>query len=249
MASLSANRSAGLSAALCAQVGKVRHWAFDLDDTLYEPSSGVFREVRNRIAQYVENRLQLSQFEAKELRDQYHKQYGATLGGLIAHHGVVAEEYLGMVHAVSLQTLTPCAERRALLAALPGKRHIFTNSSVAHAERVLRRLNLLDLVDCIFDVAATNWRPKPQQVAYDGFLKRIAATPDEVILFEDSAVNLIPAKALGMATVLIEGEGSPNLERNRAYETAADHCSVDLNHSLRLLLNLVAPQEGVKGVG
>ena len=163
--------SADLSAALHAQIGQVRHWAFDLDDTLYEPKSGVFRDVRNRIAQYVENRLELNPAEAKTLRDQYHKKYGATLGGLIAHHGIVAEEYLGMVHAVSLETLTPCAERRKLLAALPGKRHIFTNSSVAHAERVLRQLNLLDLVDCIFDVAATNWRPKPQQVAYDGFLK------------------------------------------------------------------------------
>ena len=165
--------------------------------------------MRGRIARYVEGRLQLDPAEAQALRDRYHKEYGATLGGLIAHHGVVAEEYLGMVHAVSLQSLTPCAERRALLAALPGKRHIFTNSSVAHAERVLRRLNLLDLVDCIFDVAATNWRPKPQEVAYHGFLERISAKPDEVILFEDSAVNLVPAKALGMATIPRRRGGKP----------------------------------------
>ena len=95
-------------------------------------------------------------------------------------------------------------------------------------------------MDCIFDVAATNWRPKPQEVAYHGFLERISAKPDEVILFEDSAVNLVPAKALGMATILVEGVGSPNLERNRAHGQAVDHRSDDLNHSLRALLELVA---------
>ena len=62
--------------------------------------------MRGRIARYVEGRLQLDPTEAQALRDRYHKEYGATLGGLIAHHGVVAEEYLGMVHAVSLQSLT-----------------------------------------------------------------------------------------------------------------------------------------------
>ena len=219
-----------LPAPLRARAPLIRHWIFDLDDTLYDPGTQIFTEVKRRISRYVERRLGLSRAAAKDLRDRYYREYGATLGGLVAEHDIVAEEYLSMVHGVDLGRLRRSEALERVLDELPGDCYIHTNASRQHAERVLGHLGLRSRFADIVDVVAAGCCPKPQMGGYELLMERNGIEPGRAIFFEDSAVNLVPARELGVATVLVR------YGRCRGDEDgAADHVTYDLAGCLRAL--------------
>ena len=58
------------------------------------------------------------------------------------------------------------------LAALPGRKFIFTNGSRSHAEAVTARLGVGGHFDDVFDIHAADFIPKPDARAYERFLAR-----------------------------------------------------------------------------
>jgi putative hydrolase of the HAD superfamily len=90
------------------------------------------------------------------------------------------------------------------LAALPGRKLVFTNGDDAYAARVLAGLGLSESFDGIWDIHAMNYRPKPEASAYTGLIEAFAIRPETAVFVEDMARNLAPAKALGMQTVWID---------------------------------------------
>ena len=81
----------------------VRHLLFDLDDTLYTDSSGLFIEVGDRIRRWTAEALGVSLEEAQDLRREYYKAYGTTMAGLLRHHPEVdIDAYLEYVHDVDV---------------------------------------------------------------------------------------------------------------------------------------------------
>lgn len=107
------------------------------------------------------------------------------------------------MHDVPLDLLTPDAELRAALEPLPGRRLVFTNGSQWHAERVLERLGIADQFNDVFHTEAAGLIAKPDPRAFDALLQAHDITPRTTAFFEDRAVNLKPAAALGMTTVLV----------------------------------------------
>ena len=100
---------------------------------------------------------------------------------------------------------------RALMA-LPGRKLVYTNGTVAHAERVLAQIGVDHLVDDIFDIVHADYHPKPKTESFDRFLKRHDIEPKRSAMFEDLDRNLAPAHELGMTTVLvraIDGHADP----------------------------------------
>ena len=91
----------------------------------------------------------------------------------------------------------------AALAALDGRKTVFTNGSLKHAEAILERLGITHHFDAIFDVAAAEFVPKPDPACYQKMLMSLVIAPERAALFEDTAHNLPPAAALGMTTVLV----------------------------------------------
>ena len=57
------------------------------------------------------------------------------------------------------------------IARLEGRKFIFTNGSVRHAERVAEKLGVLDKFDGIYDIAAGGYVPKPKPEAFKRFLE------------------------------------------------------------------------------
>ena len=55
-------------------------------------------EINLRMTGYVADRLGLSWQQASDLRERYWQRYGATLLGLMRHHGVSAREFLHKTH-------------------------------------------------------------------------------------------------------------------------------------------------------
>ncbi len=185
----------------------IRYWLFDVDDTLYPRSSGIMPAIGERIARYLEERMGLAPAEALALRQAYVREFGTTLRGLQASYQVDAEDYLTYVHDVPIETmLQPNAELDAILAALPGEKVIFTNSSRAHTRRVLAALGIAHHFSRIIDIACLDYICKPDPSAYTHVLSELGAAPGECVFIDDSLRNLAPARALGIKTVLV-GDG------------------------------------------
>ncbi len=189
------------------ELSQTETWIFDLDLTLYSPEANIMAQVRDRIALFVENHFKIGSDEANAIRHRYWQKYGTTLGGLMAEHGVEPHGYLDFVHDVDLGKLEPCSRLRAYLLALPGRKLIFTNADLPYAERVLAARGLDDVFEDIFDIHRMEHLPKPDPASYRAFCDQLKVDPRRALFVEDSAHNLVPAKALGMTTIWVKHDG------------------------------------------
>jgi putative hydrolase of the HAD superfamily len=201
-------------------------WIFDLDLTLYAPEHRIMAQVRDRIASYVERFFEVDSERAHQIRHDYWRKYGTTLGGLMAEHNVDPHGYLDFVHDVDLSLLAPCDRLRAGIAALPGRRLIFTNADAPYARRILQARGLDGLFEDMFDIHRMNHRPKPATDSYDALCAELDIDPHRALFFEDSAHNLEPAKALGMTTVWVNH--AADAESGGARPGFVDHETSDL---------------------
>lgn len=195
-------------------------WIFDLDLTLYPPEAEIMAQVRDRIALFVEDYFRIDADEAHDIRHRYWQKYGTTLGGLMAEHKVDPHGYLDFVHDVDLSKLTPCTELRAHICALPGRKLIFTNADLPYAQRVLKARGLEDVFEDIFDIHRMEHLPKPDPASYRAFCDQLKVAPERALFVEDSAHNLVPAKALGMTTIWVKHDGEAD---SSGHEDLIDH--------------------------
>lgn len=190
--------------------GGIDSWIFDLDNTLYPASSSLFPQIDFKMRAYIARLLDLSLDDAFRLQKQYYRDYGTTLRGLMAVHGVLPEAFLDYVHDIDHSVLEPAPRLAAALKALPGRRIIYTNGSEKHALAVLDRLGLGGCFEAIFDIAAAGYLPKPERSSYDALIARHRIDPVRAVLVEDIARNLAPAAEIGMTTVLVRDPGAPS---------------------------------------
>lgn len=188
---------------MSADFSHVDTWLFDLDNTLYPLESEFMGLIEARMTDFVARETGLPREEARALQHGYFKEHGTTLAGLMANHGIEPKTFLDEVHDVSMDKLVPSPELRAAIARLPGRRLIFTNGSLGHAERVLAHLNLRDLFSEIFAIETADYVPKPSLATFDKITKLHAIDPPMTAFFEDSEKNLVPAARLGMTTILV----------------------------------------------
>lgn len=221
-------------------------WVFDLDNTLYPASSRLFDQIDDRITAYVAHHHGIDALSARALQKYYYRTHGTTLRGLMAEDGLDPAHFLAFVHDIDHSVLVPAPELAAGIARLPGRRFVLTNGSRRHAEGVAAKLGVLDLFEDVFDIAAANFVPKPERVAYETFLDKHGIEPARAAMFEDLSKNLLVPHALGMRTVLVAPkEGEPDaLERSTSDEDLVgaphvDHVTDDLP-SFLAALSLVA---------
>jgi putative hydrolase of the HAD superfamily len=178
---------------------------FDLDETLYPPSSGLWSAIRVRINAYMRERMGIPPEQIEVLREQFFREYGTTLRGLQANYTVDLDEYLAFVHNVPLEAhLNPDPELRSVIEALPTRKFIFTNADSLHANRVLDVLGLQGLFDGILDVHTLAPYCKPMPESFELALQA-AGSPDPgtCALLDDQARITRAARSLGMYTILV----------------------------------------------
>jgi putative hydrolase of the HAD superfamily len=185
-------------------------WLFDLDDTLHDASRAVFAPLRDSMTAYIQRELGLPREEANLLRIHYWRRYGATLLGLIRHHGVRPAHFLADTHQLPglEQRLWACPADRAALWRLPGWRCVLTNAPRAYALRVLRQVGLLqafDAVICIEDMSMFgHLRPKPDARFFRHLMARLRVKASDCVLIEDTLVHQKAAHRVGMRTVWMQ---------------------------------------------
>ena len=186
---------------MSAGLSHICDWVFDLDHTLYPPECRLFEQVDRRIRQYIMDMFDVGPEEARSIQKGFFHEYGTTLNGLMRNHGVDPVGYLHYVHDIDVSPVQPDPALDSALARLPGRKLVYTNGSVPHAERVLDRLGVVRHFDGVFDIVAANYVPKPEPAAFDQFVKTYTLDPPRSVMVEDIARNLAPAHALGMTTV------------------------------------------------
>jgi pyrimidine 5'-nucleotidase len=182
---------------------------FDLDDTLYPNTNGLWAAIRERMTTYMHERMRLPPEDIPDLRRSNYETYGTTLRGLQNHHQVDAEDFLTFVHDLPLENyLVPDANLLNLLLSLPQNKWIFTNADAAHAQRVLAILGLESCFTGIIDVRAVSYCCKPALQAYRQALTLAGEDdPHRCVLLDDSPRNLAPARELGFTTILVGTSG------------------------------------------
>lgn len=178
-------------------------WIFDLDDTLHKASAGIFAQISRMMNRYMEHHLGLEEEEARHLRILYWQRYGATLQGLVRHHGVDARHFLQETHP--LDTLYGWLEWEPSLAAtlrsLPGRKIVLSNGPQHYIEGLLRRMRVRQLFAACYGMERMRFHPKPDRRGFRCMLQSERLNPAHCIMVEDTLPNLYAAKSLGMRTV------------------------------------------------
>ncbi len=187
----------------------VTTWVFDLDNTLYPPEMRLFDQIEIRMTAWVMEALAVDAREADRLRKHYWATYGTTLAGLMREHDVDPAPYLTDVHDISFDVLTPDARLATAIAALPGRRIVYTNGSAAYARRVIEARGLDGLFDAVYGVEHAGYRPKPERAAFEAIIGQDGFAPERAAMFEDDARNLAAPHDMGMATVHVAPEAEP----------------------------------------
>jgi pyrimidine 5'-nucleotidase len=177
---------------------------FDLDDTLYPASTGLWTLLKQRMTDYMRKRLDIPPDQIAHLREKYFLQYGTTLRGLQAHHAVDAQDYLAYVHDAPLvDFLTPNPLQREVIAAIPARKLIFTNADAPHAQRVLAALQLDGLFDAIVDVNAVMPYCKPMPESFEIALKLAGESdPSRCVMIDDLPRTTRAARNAGLYGIL-----------------------------------------------
>jgi len=204
----------------------IQNWIFDLDNTLYRADAEFFSQIDLKITNYISRYLALQPNKARLVQKEFLAEYGTSLSGMMAVHGMDPGEFLDYVHDVELHMLDPDPQLREYIKALPGRKFIFTNGSKGHARNVAGHLNLFDLFDGHFGIEDVDYVPKPKRSPYIKFCDVFDIDPETAIFFEDSVRNLEVPKHMGMRTVLVTSDEDwghePEVTRPAGSTTKAD---------------------------
>jgi putative hydrolase of the HAD superfamily len=192
-------------------------WLFDLDNTLHDASHAIFPAISANMNVYIARVLAAgggtpTQADIDRARIGYWRRYGATLLGMIRHHQVDAAHFLAETHDLaatgSLASLLRHEKGlRHLLRRLPGRKILLTNAPQRYSREVLRLLKLQRHFSghiAIEDMHVhAQLRPKPSKLMLRRLLRKHGLAARHCILVEDTLVNLLPARQLGMRTAWV----------------------------------------------
>ena len=177
----------------------------DLDETLYRPQTGMLSAGDRAITAFIAARLGIGLQSADAIRVDLWRRYGTTAAGLEREHGIAqAECFAETIETVNpADYISPEPELAQMLEQLPLRLCLFTNSTQGYSERVLQALGIREQFTAIYDIASRDWRPKPEQQAYDAVMTALGLPPAEVGFVEDHVANILPARELGMTIFLM----------------------------------------------
>ena len=192
-----------------------KYLLFDLDNTLYPSTSAMDAGITRRMMECVAEFFSCSMEEAIKIRKKNISHYSTTLEWLRAQGLKDIEKYLAHVHPDNeCDELKKEDGLRKLLLRLPQKKSILTNAPREHAQRVLEKLEVSDLFECITDIRDPNFFGKPYPQAYQTALKKSGFNFEETLFIDDMQKYTDGWAALGGTSILIGNKNGKPLSKD-----------------------------------
>ena len=118
-------------------------------------------------------------------------------------YNVEPEDFLEQVHNLDYSIIGPDLELKNALHKINGKKIIYTNANLTHANKILKQLDIENIFDEIFDITKANYIPKPDIQPYHQLVNALNINAEKAVMFDDIAKNLVPASKIGFTTVWI----------------------------------------------
>ncbi|KAI1646062.1 pyrimidine 5-nucleotidase [Daldinia loculata] len=190
---------------------------FDIDNCLYPRSAKVHDLMADLIDRYFATHLGLPEEEAIKLHQEYYKNYGLAIEGLVRHHQIDPLDYNAKVDdALPLEdVIKPDPQLRKLLEDIDKskvKLWLLTNAYVTHGRRVVRLLGIEDQFEGLTycDYSQIPIVCKPHKDMFAKAMKEAGVEKVEDCYFvDDSFANAQGAQNLGWTSVHIVEEGLP----------------------------------------
>ncbi|BCD90171.1 pyrimidine 5'-nucleotidase [Francisella halioticida] len=187
----------------------MKTYIFDLDNTLYSYKNGLFDSQLTRMSDYIKLKLNISDTEkANAIRDELYYEFGSTMLGMMRYYNIDSKEFLNFIDNIDISCFKSNKKLNKYINDLRynNRTYIFTNASNFHTYRVLKQLELDKSFDGILTIQDTNLVSKPKTKYFEIGRDKFDIDFNNAIFFEDSSHNLVPAKHLGMETVLIHAD-------------------------------------------
>jgi putative hydrolase of the HAD superfamily len=190
----------------------IEYILFDLDSTLYSSKWGLEKAVSSRVNDFIAEYLKLPREEAWALRKERILQcgYGTTLEWLRAEQnldGENMERYFAYIHPENeADNLPPDPALRSFLLSLSAKIPfaILTNSTIEHADRILKRLEVDDLFPVIFDMRKNGFMGKPDIGMFRSVLGKLGINASSCLLLDDVPRYIEAYLSIGGTGVLFD---------------------------------------------
>lgn len=185
---------------------------FDLDETLYPHTTGIWQAIGLRMDRYIIDQLKIAPEAVTDLRNNLFHQYGTTLRGLREVYGINEGEFLTYVHDIPIDLFLQ--KDQALIDTLSlftQRKVIFTNADTNHAKRVMDQLGIYHFFNQVIDIQAIHPYCKPMAEAFTTALSLANITnPGECVMIDDSERNLFTAHELGFYTIQVGASEHPD---------------------------------------
>jgi putative hydrolase of the HAD superfamily len=185
-------------------------WLLDLDNTLHDAVRSILPRIDAAMTAFVMRETALDEAAASALRLHYWRRYGATMLGMIRHHGTDFRAFLRDTHPADLhESVRRDVRLMHLLRRLPGRKIVLTNAPADYAGRVVGALGIRPLIDGLVSIEAMRFagrmQPKPSRPMLRKLLARIRVPAGRCVLVEDTVENLRAARHCGVRTVWVSG--------------------------------------------
>lgn len=203
---------------------------FDLDGTLYVfdsvnfTSSGFYATIKKNAYEFLQKRLEIDLERAKRVYETIKQDFNGEVSlGLEARYGIDRYEWFGYTWNLNPRDFLKQENKKPLFDSLDAKIAILTAAPRVWASRVLDYLGLAEYQGVLFTGEPDLRKPNPE--AFKQVCDSVGIPPEKSISIGDQvASDILPAKALGMKTILV-----------RSYSDDADYC-IDFLEELPELL-------------
>jgi len=185
---------------------------FDLDETLYPHTSGIWQAIGLRMDDYIIDQLKIAPSDVTDLRNTLFHNYGTTLRGLREVYEINESEFLAYVHDIPIDQFLQKDETLIdTLSQFSQRKVIFTNADTNHAKRVLNQLGINHFFSQVIDIQAIHPFCKPMTEAFQTAMNLASVTdPEQCVMIDDSERNLLTAHELGFYTIQVGPRERPD---------------------------------------
>ena len=195
----------------------VKNIIFDLDNTLYSPTSAMDAGISRRMMAAVVDFLGTDLDAASELRHKNVPYYSTTLEWLRSRGLTDVEGYFAKVHPDNeADELAYDKDLRSFLQSIEQKKIVLTNAPREHADRVLEKLKIADLFSAVVDIRACGLLGKPYANSYKIALEKCGGTIDDTIFLDDQYKYTDGFEALGGTALLVGNKNGAHLNPESA---------------------------------